>query len=496
MRFASHALCFLVLFAATPALYAANPCLTGGFPQPRDGTGTGGTGRGPLQEDGSGIGGTGHTPWLSGSTDGNGLGGTGRGPVQEDGTGTGGTGHAPRKQATDGHGTGGTGNTPTPDGNGMGGTGHDTEVEGVITGFASVCVNGLELHYQPSTPVAINGRTGSPKDLAVGQVVRAQAKGVGDQLAISRLQVRHLMVAPLQAIGARRAQAMGQTIEFDEDIRLPADLTRGQKVAISGFVGAGGIIIATRLDAVSADSPDSITGEVSQNGQGHRMVGGVPVDGAGADLKAGASIRAEGRYDNGRLQATRVERDDIPSRAERFVVQGPAREVGASSLNVGNRHFSVDTAAPTKPELPHAGQWVRVEGQRRGHDLLIQKIEVQERILPGHGRQGERLPRNSKSRGARESEPRGERESREHETSERPEHSERTERSETSERTERVEAPERTERIESPERPERIEIPEKPERVESPERVERTERIEPPEKPERAERSEPKEARG
>jgi hypothetical protein len=440
--------------------------LTGGFPQPRDGTGTGGTG---------------HTPWISGSADSNGMGGTGHGPLQEDGSGIGGTGHAPWKEAIDGHGMGGTGNTPSQDGSGMGGTGHDTEVEGVITGFASVCVNGLELHYQPTTPVAINGRAGSPKDLAIGQVIRAQAAGVGDQLAISRLQVRHLMVAPLQDINAGRAQVMGQTIVLDEDARLPAGLTRGQKVAISGFIGAGGIIIATRLDTVPADTPDSITGEVSLNGQGQNMIAGVVLDGAGANIKPSENVRAEGRYDNGSFHADRVERDELPSPAERFVIQGPVKEVGKDKINVGGKQFAVDPSAPGKQELPHAGQWVRVEGQRRGQDMLINKIEVQEKILPSHSGTNERSPKNGAAQAPRGTSSTGER-SEKTESSERaesPERHEEVEKPETPERPEKVEAPERPEKVEAPERPEKVEAPERPERVESPERVERTERTEP-----------------
>jgi hypothetical protein len=485
MSSASKILCFLVLFAAAPSLYAANPCLTGGFPQPRDGTGTGGTGHGPLQEDGSGMGGTGLRPWVSHSGDGHGTGGTGHGPLQENGTG--GTGHAPLKEAMGGNGMGGTGNSPSPDGNGTGGTGHDIVVEGVITGFASVCVNGLELHYQPTTPVAINGQAGSPKDLAVGQVVRAQTKGTGDQLAISRMQVRHLMVAPLQGIGDGRAQAMGQTIVLDKAARIPTNLNPGQKVAISGFVSAGGVIIATRLDAAPADSPDSITGDVSQNAKGRTMIAGVPIEGLTPDLKSGESLRAEGRYSNGRFQAERMERDDSPPPADRFVIQGPVKETGRDKLKIGSNELALDQAKPAKQDLPKAGQWVRIEGQRRGRELVIEKIEIQERILPSHNEAGERSQKHPAERAkqdSRSSTERSERtenkerpekaESEKHEAAERPE----IEKSESREKPEKGEAPEKPEKGESPEKPEKVEKPEKPEKVEKPEKPEKIERPE------------------
>jgi uncharacterized membrane protein HdeD (DUF308 family) len=91
----------LIALTLAPTLYAANPCATGGAPMMRDGSGAGGTG---LR------------------------------PEAGDGTGQGGTGVSPGKQS------GG-------DGSGSGGTGYTVEVDGVITGFASICVNGLELHY-------------------------------------------------------------------------------------------------------------------------------------------------------------------------------------------------------------------------------------------------------------------------------------------------------------------------------------------------------------
>ena len=90
----------LIALALAPTLYAANPCTTGGAPIMRDGSGQGGTGLRPQDTDGTGQGGTGRSS----------------------GTPSGG------------------------DGNGNGGTGLMVEVEGVITGFASICVNGLELH--------------------------------------------------------------------------------------------------------------------------------------------------------------------------------------------------------------------------------------------------------------------------------------------------------------------------------------------------------------
>jgi hypothetical protein len=335
-------------------------------------------------------------------------------------------------------------------------------------------VNGLELHYQPNTPIAINGRNATPKDLAVGQVVRALTKGTGEQLAITRLQIRHLMVASLQDISDGHAKAMGQTIVLDEGARLPPGLAKGQKVAISGFVGPGGTIIVTRLDAVSADSPDSVTGEVSKNGRGDRTIGGVTVDADDTNLTMGETVRAEGRYANGRFQADHVERDDAPPRTGRFVIQGPVKESGGDRLNVGGKRLAVDPTSSVKHELPGAGAWVRIEGHRRGRELLIEKIDLQGRALPNLSDSQERARKDGKraehnSGSGRERSEREEREERE-EQIEREERVEREEREEQIERVEREEQIERVEREELPEREERQEQPERPEREEVQER--------------------------
>src|SRR5262249_10194711 len=78
-------------------------------------------------------------------------------------------------------GIGGTGIDP----GGIGGTGQRAEVEvgvlGVVTGFASICVNGIEVHYDAMTPVALNGDLVSANALGVGQVVSVLAVGAGTQ---------------------------------------------------------------------------------------------------------------------------------------------------------------------------------------------------------------------------------------------------------------------------------------------------------------------------
>ena len=101
--------------------------------------------------------------------------------TESDGRGSGGTGH------DDGSGTGGTGHG---DGNGSGGTG----IEGFITGFGSVCVNGLEVEYQESAlPPGLD-------HLAVGQRVQIDAIEHGNTLVAREIRVKYVVVGPVQHV--------------------------------------------------------------------------------------------------------------------------------------------------------------------------------------------------------------------------------------------------------------------------------------------------------
>lgn len=491
MNRVSQALLGLLLtFMVAPALYAANPCTTGGAPMMRDGNGAGGTGLRPESGDGTGQGGTGVSPGM--------LSGTG------EGSGIGGTGIASGKLSVDG------------DGSGTGGTGHAVEVEGVITGFASICVNGLELHYLPTTPITIQGFSASPRDLKVGQVVRALARGQGDQLALQQVHVSHVLVAQVEALGAGTLRAQGRSITLSPTVVMPGGLAPGDKVAISGFAGAQGRVLATRLDVVPSDTPDSVTGQVQRNSQGRLTIDNVALTGDLAKLEPGDLVRAEGRFAEGRMQVARIEREERIMPVDRVVIQGIVRHASPSAINVNGQHFLIDSQTLIKQSPPRAGEWVKIDALRTGRQFHAREVEthveagydahkpVQEKGDTHHrGGHEETLNAQNATNGSETKADLSNRETDTRETSDRPETVEKPETPEKAEapehveRPEKIEAPERVERPEKIEAPEPIERPEKvevPERIERPEKVEVPERIERPEKieiPERVERPEP-----
>jgi len=193
-----------LLLAVLSAAAVANPCATGGRPFPvGEGSGMGGTGLQADQKDGSGIGGTGH----------------------RDGSGTGGTGQQVR---TDG------------DGSGTGGTG----VVGIITGFGSICVNELEIHYDAKTPVSVNGESSRSDQLAVGQMVAVRAEGKGASLHAKDIQVRHTLVGRVDAVNPDgQLKVWGQWVSPP----LKSRVQPGSRIKVSGYRADAKHVVASRI---------------------------------------------------------------------------------------------------------------------------------------------------------------------------------------------------------------------------------------------------------
>src|ERR1700733_3467264 len=80
---------------------------------------------------------------------------------------------------------------------GIGGTG----IIGVVTGFASICVDGVEVRFDRSVPVSIDGETATPAQLRIGQLVVIHAHGtvsMPDAVAKARtISVRYEVSGPI-----------------------------------------------------------------------------------------------------------------------------------------------------------------------------------------------------------------------------------------------------------------------------------------------------------
>ena len=282
-----------------------------------------------------------------------GMGGTGI--VAE--SGLGGTG------VTNDNGFGGTG--MTADG-GMGGTGVSTEhggfggtgdavatsllpkdtqggvaIIGVVTGFASICVNGEEVFYDKSTPVYDNGLAARLSSLATGKMVMLKADRVDGQLRARSIGLFDAVAGPVERIDTKlnQMQVMGQTVRLSQSIKQETKgLNLNTSVRVSGHRLDNGEIVATRVDIVKTDANVASTiGLVTSVNHDSMVVNGTRVQLLNANsnnknvfdnIKVGNEVRVSGAWDGRTMKVHRVESQPITNSinlADTAIVEGFVR---------------------------------------------------------------------------------------------------------------------------------------------------------------------------
>lgn len=436
-----------------------------------------------------------------------GIGGTGAQPGGKppgdtrkgrDRGGVGGTGISER----DGGGVGGTGISERDRG-GVGGTG----IVGVITGFGSVCVNGLEVGYDAGSRVETDGEPSSADRLEVGQVVVIDAERRDGELWAKQLAVRNMAVGPIAASDPRRGEieVLGQRVTIDGATRLAGaggaalalgDLTPGRFVAVSGLRRADGSVFATRIESRMPRERVSVSGPLLARGRDQLAVTGlgvVPPTGGVASAVVERIALVVGRLDaaTGTLRAERIEPAfDFGSAPKRLSIEGFVQQRTPAGFRVDRIDVDVSKlGAGAAVATPDARVVVSGPVGADGR-LNAERIDV---IAPERPAADDRPARGASGNSGSEKlsnapAATGER-AEKRETIETPDPAELPETVEHPE-TPEVERPETPERVELPavERPElpevaRPEPPEPPERIEVP-TIERPEAPEPPELPE------------
>jgi hypothetical protein len=432
---------FLTILITLLSLSAqANPCDDGGI---------GGTGI-PLSR---GIGGTGITSNTSA-----GIGGTGISNTHE---GIGGTGVTNK-------GIGGTGIEAN---SGIGGTG----IVGVITGFGSVCVNGLEVFYFTDTPVDLDGKIISSEALSIGQVVAVKAHGSGQSLIAHEIHAFYQITGPVTAIDipANKIKVMGQSVNANG---APINnMQIGQWVSVSGLRSDDGSIEASRVDPTKEHKIASTVGSLSI--QGNKIyVGGTKIDGV-SKIGSNTSVdtRLTGVWDGNTFSVKDMKPgpvSDLLQKVEMFHLQGIAAN------NISNGHVKISgqnvaVTAKTKVLGNNAiniqGKAIVIHGQMKDGRATAQSIELRPMKIEIKNRQ-ERQINTSQTNSSRESGGKTSTKSDEGADSNKSEHmtkkADKTELSERIAKQERIDKIEKVEKVEIPDKIEKVEVPDKIEKVE------------------------------
>ncbi len=394
----------LVLLYSVNALAKNNCDISASLINPATLTNSGIGGTGAVVSD-SGIGGTGiqtegmgETSIKSSTRADSGIGGTGviasdsgiGGTGIHDG-GIGGTGNAERG------GIGGTGNMAKD--SGIGGTG----IVGTITGFASVCVNGVEIHYDPSTPISVDGRSSTLRDLAVGQIIAARAVGADRELTARNIAVIHAAVGPISSLTpeARQMNVLGQTIQIGQskEFEQLSNLKAGDWVQVSGHRLPGGTVVASRIESIAPHPDAKLNGHVTRVDSDGFEVNGTRIHHDSKLLPTaitkGMEVQVVGHWDGAHLKAQYIQAE--PTRhsignVEKIVIEGYVHAIDGKELTVSNRVITVDSGTQlsgnAKDEF-RLGQRIQVSGRLTSDQRVIAEhidakqelsIQIQERM--------------------------------------------------------------------------------------------------------------------
>lgn len=312
-----------------------------------------------------GIGGTGSPASGHGGTGAPAAGVGGTGAVA---AGFGGTGAIAAGIGGTGAPAGGIGGTGATADSGMGGTG----IVGTITGFASICVNGLEVHYDDATPMSENGQPAGLHRLAVGQVVAIDAAPSPRGLEARRVVIMHALAGPVTHNDGQRVTVMGQPVRFAsaEAQTSARALPAGAQVRVSGLRDADGTVIASRVERADDLSEHSAVGEVHRNALDGLVVRGRPLPADGTE----ALVR--GRWSGRELVAREVAADPgrpFGGRADRLVIEARIRVDDGRRRAAG---FELRANTPAELQALDAGTLVRVSGRRDGDNRLrLDRVE-------------------------------------------------------------------------------------------------------------------------
>jgi len=132
---------------------------------------------------------------------------------------------------------------------GMGGTG----ILGEITGFGSVFVNGIEIEYGSETAFTVNGKTTTPLQLEIGDVVEVLTTDVNKHTQAQIINLRHEVIGKVESIDPQTYSftVQGHTVIQPIDKRLLPDV--GSSVAVSGFRVDKQTIVSTRVTPADAE---------------------------------------------------------------------------------------------------------------------------------------------------------------------------------------------------------------------------------------------------
>ncbi len=333
---------------------------------------------------------------------GSGIGGTGTPALLNNNSGIGGTGSPLTK--TNGSGIGGTG--AIANSSGIGGTGQKADKQasiiiGTITGFGSICVNGIEIHYTPSTPVHANGEASNVGQLALGQVVSANVSGTGNEVYAKDINVINIVAGPVTDINPQLQQltVLGQKVYLSGKTYLPQDtikltnIQKGSFIRISGLRQADGGIVASRIAHSNSTNNVQITGIAK-----HITAKGFTVQGISIStpnqpsIKEGQEVTVRGLVEAEKIIAQQITTSKLTS-GQTFNIEGLVHfnkqqdhiKIGQVEIPVSGQLKNVLSNLPKNQSVIFSGSMDNDHEVKIGHIFIkdfIDRHEIEQTQQP------------------------------------------------------------------------------------------------------------------
>ena len=250
----------------------------------------------------------------------------------------------------------------------------------MITGFGSVCLDGLEITLQ-SARIDIDGAPASAQALRAGQFVAIRATGE-TALSAETVSIRRQVVGPVESVSDEMIEVAGQSV-VTRAVEQPelAHVRPGTWIAVSGLPRPDGRIAATRIDRIAEAGDVLVRGPAVADG-GHLRVGRLPIP--SGMITAGAFVMARGTAGPDGLTVTSVEPDLLADDPGRYFGPGITRVVLQAFITPGPGMLSLVggptvSAAPGVAPLPGVPQVAVIQPALGG---LPQAVGIG---LPGAG---------------------------------------------------------------------------------------------------------------
>lgn len=282
-------------------------------------------------------------------------------------------------------GLGGTG--VTADG-GMGGTGIFAEngllpdnskggiaIIGVVTGFASICVNDTEVHYDANTPIFDNGNSAKLANLTAGQMVMMTADRVSDRLVARAIGMIDAVVGPIDKLDLNLMQieVMGQTIQLDVlAMQQMHTLEQGAVVRVSGHRLANGRIVATRVSITNKKGLASTYGIVTSVASDGFAVSGTKITINNKSvldkIKVGHEMLVGGAWNGSAIQPIKMVAQPVKNamnRAETAIVEGFVGLEGVNGISLAGADVLIPQVRASYSSIANStGKVVKMEMHR------------------------------------------------------------------------------------------------------------------------------------